>query len=124
MHLAQQPLARGRLLVDAVDDEADVPLVMLALGPLGERADILDRQRMQMQHLAEPAELIRLWVVQVEPKELVGLYVLREPIEVARLEHGERRAAGAHAAQLRAGPGGAGSRGPCPWISSACWKDG
>ena len=73
MHLAQQPLACGGLLVDAVDDEADVPLVMLALGPFGEGADVLDRQRMQMQQLAEPVELIRLRVVQVKPEELVGL---------------------------------------------------
>jgi len=87
---------------------------MLALGPLGEGADVLDRKRMQMQQRAELAELIGLRVVQVEPEELVGLQVPRDPSEVARVEHRERRVAGAHAAQIRVGPGGAGRAGRAP----------
>ena len=46
MDLAQQLLAGGRLRVDAVDDEAHVSLVLLALGLLGEGAEVFDRQRM------------------------------------------------------------------------------
>ena len=77
MHLTQQVLAGGGLLVDSVGDEAHIPVVMLALGSLGESADVLDRQWMEMERLGQPAELIRLRVVQVEPEELMGLQKLR-----------------------------------------------
>src|ERR1700733_2193748 len=83
---------------------------MLALGPLGEIADVLDCQRVQMQQLTEPAELIGLRVVQVEPEELMGLQVSGNLVKVVPLDHGERRAAGAHAAQTRTGSGGAGDQ--------------
>src|SRR3984885_12099651 len=83
---------------------------MLALGPLGEIADVLDCQRVQMQQLTEPAELIGLRVVQVEPEELMGLQVSGNLVKVVPLDHGARRAAGAHVAQTRTGSGGAGDR--------------
>ncbi len=121
--------ARGRLLIDAVHDEADVSLVMLALRALGERADVLDRQRMQMKQLGELAELIGFWVVQVEPEELMGLEVPGDPIEVAGVEYGERRSAGAHAAESRTEPGGSGPRVGAPSRRSVrsaglsrCWR--
>ena len=106
MDLAQQVLARSHLIVDAVDHEADVPLVMLALGPLGEGADVLDRQRMQMQQLTEPIELIGRGIVQIEPEVPMRLQEPRDLIKVSRLEQGARRIAGAHAAQTKPGSGG------------------
>jgi hypothetical protein len=103
--LAQQPLAGGRLVIDPIDDEAHVSLVMLAFGRLREGADILDCQWMEMQQLTKPAELIRLRVVQVEPEELMSLQEPGDSTEIARFEYREGRAAGAHAAQTRVGPG-------------------
>ena len=110
MHLAQQLLSRGRPSVDAVDDEADVSLIALALWLLREAADVFDRQWMQVQQLAEPTQLSRFRVVQVKPEELVRLQVPRGSIELARIEYGERPVADTHPAQIRPGPGGPGSR--------------
>jgi hypothetical protein len=50
--------------------------------------------------------------VQVQPEELVGLHEPGESIEVPALEHGERRAAGTHGVQTKAGSGGSGWN---PW---------
>ncbi len=96
MHLAQEPLALGHLLVDAVNDETDVTVVALALGPLGEGADILDRARVQTEQIPQPAQLVGPRVVQVEPEELLSLQVPGDLIEPLRIKDWERRLTDAH----------------------------
>ena len=61
-----------------------------------------------MQELAKPAWADpRRRIVKVQPRRTDGpLEVLREPIEVATLEHGKRISAGTHVEQSRARSGG------------------
>ena len=73
MHLPQQRPAGLGVGVDAVYDEADVPVVVLTLGSLGECPDVCKRQRMELQQLPEVVDLLRSWILELEPEEFLAL---------------------------------------------------
>ena len=61
----------------AVDDEEDEVVVVVDLGPLAELLGVLDRERVELEDVAEDLEVLVVRAVEVEPEEpLAGKQLL------------------------------------------------
>ena len=68
MHLDQTVL----VVCGAVDDEEDIVAVLVQLRSLAEVLRILDRERMELEHITQHLEVVRLGLMEVEPEKAAG----------------------------------------------------
>src|SRR3954447_26806886 len=85
-----------------VEDEQDVVLVAVELRALVPLARVLERQRVQAEHLSQHLEVLRRRIAEVEPEEVVSPAQLGDLPAVDRGED-------LHAARLAPGPDGPGA---------------
>ena len=64
----------------AEDNEEDVAVVVVDLRPLVEPPRVLERERMEVELLAQDLEVGRLRLVDVEPEEVAGGEQLAHPV--------------------------------------------
>src|SRR3954469_20406389 len=95
-------LLLGRAGARGVEDEQDVVLVAVELGALVPLARVLERQRVQAEHLSQHLEVLRRRIAEVEPEEVVSPAQLGDLPAVDRGED-------LHAARLAPGPDGPGA---------------
>ena len=75
MDLAQQRPARRGARVDSEDDQEHIALVLLDLGPLLERARVLDGEGVQVDQRGQFGDLVGARALVVQPHELLILDV-------------------------------------------------
>ena len=83
----EQPLAGVAPLAHGVEDEQHVLAVGVELRALAELDRVLDRDRVQAEHLAHRLDVLGRRVGEVEPEELVALAQLGELVVVDGLEN-------------------------------------
>jgi hypothetical protein len=72
--------------VRAVEDEQHVVAVGIELGPLAELAGVLDRERIEAEHVAEGVDLRRARLLEVQPEELLPLAQAPDELDVEGVE--------------------------------------
>jgi hypothetical protein len=72
LHLVVEPVDQGLVQVaGAVGHQGDEVVVVLDLRPLVELLRVLDRERVDLEHLAQQGDRVRARVFQVQPEQVV-----------------------------------------------------